>query len=84
MKTLVPNMCNDMIKLVVDPVLKPLNEMDPNRENDFQLIYRDASKKHGPAVNVRRPFNLDMLYPIPELTPFIGKKKNPILKESVN
>ena len=27
-------------------------------------------------MNVRRPFSLDLVYPIPELTPFIGKKSN--------
>ena len=39
------------------------------------MIYRDASLKHGPAVNVRRSFSLDLLYPIPELKPLIGVKK---------
>ena len=78
MKTLVPNMINDMLKIVLDPVIKPKNQYEPERENDFDLIYRDASMKLGPAVNVRRPFSLDLLYPIPELTPFIGKKKNPL------
>ena len=54
--------------------------MDPDKENDFILLFRDASKKHGPAVNKRRPYHQDLLYPVPELTPFIGKKK---LRESV-
>ena len=27
-------------------------------------------------MNVRRPFSLDLVYPIPELRPFIGKKSN--------
>ena len=44
-------------------------------------MFRDASQKHGPAVNVRRPFTFDLLYHIPELTPFIGKK-NPVKKLS--
>ena len=47
-----------------------------DRPNDFDLIYRDASQKHGPAVNVRRPFTLDLVYPVAELTPFIGKMKS--------
>jgi len=27
-------------------------------------------------VNVRRPFSIDLVYPIPDLKPFIGKKSN--------
>ena len=42
------------------------------------MLYREQGKD-GPAVNVRRPFSLDLVYPIPELRPFIGKKNN--LKE---
>ena len=75
MKDLVPKMINDMLKIVLDPVIPPLTEHDPDRENDFELIYRDASIKHGPAVNVRRPYTLDLVYPVPELKPLIGVKK---------
>lgn len=57
-------MVNDMIKIVVDPVLKPKQVPDSERPNDFELIYRDASQKHGPAVNVRRPFTMDLVYPV--------------------
>lgn len=46
-----------------------------DRENDFELLYREQSKE-SPAVNVRRPFSLDLVYPIPELRPLIGKKNN--------
>ena len=82
MRTLVPNMINDMLKIVLDPVLKPKNQVDPGRENDFELLYQDASQAHGPAVNRRRSFEFDLLYPIPELVPFIGKKRNPMQRES--
>ena len=82
MRTLVPNMINDMLKIVLDPVLKPKNQVDPGRENDFELLYQDASQAHGPAVNRRRSFEFDLLYPIPELVPFIGKKGNPMQRES--
>ena len=82
MRTLVPNMINDMLKIVLDPVLKPKNQVDPNRENEFELLYQDASHQHGPAVNRRRPFGFDLLYPIPELVPFIGKKRNPTQREA--
>lgn len=43
----------------------------------FELLYRDASQKYGPAVNQRRPYTMDLIYPLPELTPFIGRKKAP-------
>ena len=56
MKILVPNMINDMLKIVVDPVLKPVVEIDPDRPNDFELLYRDSSRKYGPAVNQRRGY----------------------------
>ena len=82
MRNLMPRMIDDMFKICVDPVLKPRNVLEPDRENDFELIYRDASHKFGPAVNVRRPFTMDLVYPFPELTPFIGKKKNPAQRES--
>jgi len=74
MRKLVPDMICDMLKIVLDPVIKPRKVPEPERENLFELLFRDASHKHGPAVNVRRPFTFDLLYHIPELTPFIGKK----------
>ena len=46
-----------------------------DRENEFELLYKEQGKE-SPAVNVRRPFSLDLVYPIPELRPFIGKKNN--------
>lgn len=39
MKTLVPNMIDDMLKIVLDPVLKPKYESSPERENLFELLY---------------------------------------------
>ena len=82
MRGLVPNMIDDMLKIVLDPVIKPKTVLEPDRENVFELIYRDASQKHGPAVNVRRPFTFDLLYPIPELTPLIGVSKNKTSKKA--
>ena len=75
MKNLVPRMINDMLKIVLDPVIPPQTEHEPERENDFELIYRDANSKHGPPVNVRRAYSLDLVYPIPELKPQIGVPK---------
>lgn len=39
MKRLVPNMINDMLKVCIDPKMKPKNEVDPERDNNFELIY---------------------------------------------
>ena len=75
MRGLVPRMIEDMLKIVVDPVLKPKNVPDRERPNDFELIWREASAKHGPPVNQRRSFSIDLIYPIPSLKPFIGKPK---------
>jgi hypothetical protein len=76
MKTLVPRMIDDMLKIVLDPYLKPRQTPNPDEENGFELLYREERAGVGPAVNVRRPFSLDLIYPIPELKPFIGKKSN--------
>ena len=74
MEKLVPQMVDDMIKIVIDPYLKPKNTPNNDRENLFELLYREESVGYGPAVNLRRPYSLDLIYPIPELKPFIGKK----------
>lgn len=42
MKILVPQMLNDMLKIVLDPVLPPRIVPDTIRRNDFELIYNDA------------------------------------------
>lgn len=39
MKRLVPNMINDMLKICIDPKMKPKNELDQERDNNFELIY---------------------------------------------
>ena len=39
MRKLVPNMINDMLKIVLDPVIKPKTVPDSERPNDFELIY---------------------------------------------
>ena len=41
MKVLVPQMINDMLKIVLDPVLKPKTVPDSDRENAFELLYRE-------------------------------------------
>jgi len=81
MKKLVPEMVNDMFKIVVDPVFGPRKVPDEERVNGFQLIYREESDKYGPAFNARRPFNFDLCYPVPMLKPSIGKKKSGIYRD---
>ena len=73
MKEMLPKMMNDMFKIVVDPIYAPKIVPHPNRENEFELIYKDLNDHLGPWFNSRRPFTLDLCYPIPELKPYIGK-----------
>ena len=64
MQKLVPQMLNDMIKIVLDPIMPPQIVPDAFRENEFELVFRDASARHGAAVNQRRPFSRDLIYPL--------------------
>ena len=63
MEKLVPQMLNDMLKIVLDPVLPPQVVPDAFRQNEFELVFRDASK-HGCAINQRRPFAREFIYPL--------------------
>ncbi len=60
---LLPKMIDDMTKLIVDPIFQP-KEVDSDRENLFELVYQEHIDS---TFNKRRPFNLDLVYPIPEL-----------------
>ena len=42
LKTLVPQMLNDMLKIGVDPILPPQYIPDSQRNNDFELVYQEA------------------------------------------
>jgi len=64
MEELVPKMIDDLLKIVVDPILKP-RIVSPNDKNGFELIYKEGTT----PVNVRRPFSQELLYPIKSLTP---------------
>jgi hypothetical protein len=77
---LLPKMIDDMTKLVVDPVYPPKNVEE--RENGFELIYNESTEN---PVNKRRPFSLDLVYPIPELKQQIGvvNKRNPLTKVNI-
>ena len=60
---LLPKMIDDMTKIVVDPIYPP-KHVDSERENLFELLY---SENGDTIINKRRPFNLDLIYPVPEL-----------------
>jgi hypothetical protein len=85
MVKLVPQMIEDMLKITVDPIFKP-QIRPPNYENNgFELLYREEnfnSPGSQPAFNARRPFDLDLCYPIPTLKPFIGKMPSSFAKKS--
>ena len=65
-------MIDDMTRLVVDPVFPPKNLEDPGRENLFELLYSENPEN---ACNKRRPFTMDLVYPVPELKQQIGTVK---------
>ncbi len=69
---LLPKMIDDMTRLVVDPYFPPRTLEDPGRENLFELLYSEMPEN---AVNKRRPFSLDLVYPIPEFRQQIGTVK---------
>ena len=85
MVKLVPQMIEDMLKITVDPIFKP-QIRPPNYENNgFELLYREEnfnSPGSQPAFNARRPFDLDLCYPIPTLKPFIGMMPSSFAKKS--
>jgi hypothetical protein len=71
-KELMPKMQEDIVRLAVDPRYEPKNVDDAERPNDFEILYREEqacqfSKKL--PVNKRRPYALDLCYPILELKP---------------
>lgn len=76
MKQLLPKLMNDMCKLILDPIYEPRIVPDPDRKNDFELLYREPQactpENKKKPVNRRRSFNLEHCYPFPELKPIIG------------
>ena len=67
---------NDMCKLVLDPIYEPKIVPEADRRNDFEILYRESQactkENNKKPVNRRRPFNLELCYPFPELKPVIG------------
>jgi len=52
-----PNMIDDMLKLMIDPIFPPENPPE-KRENSFELLYCTHHSKFSPnPVNVRQSFN---------------------------
>ena len=43
------------------------------------MIYSES-----PRINVRRPFYLDLCYPIPNLKPFIGRPEKKLHKHKIH
>ena len=79
---LLPNMIDDMLKWVVDPLFPPQNKQE-DRENGFELIYCTHHSKLAPKpFNKRSDFSLVNLYPIKELTQPMNPSKR-ILKKSI-
>lgn len=74
MVQLVPRMVNQMLEIVLDPHFPPQN--DCKQQSNFQLIYKEADASGG-AINLRRPYSQDLLYPIPSLKPPVGKIEKP-------
>ena len=84
MVVLVPQMVEDMIKIVVDPVCKPRTRTAGYDESGFELVYREENLWATPPItglNQRRAYTLDLCYPVPELRPFIGKIPASIAKK---
>lgn len=74
---LLPKMIDDMTRIVVDPIYPPRNVEDPARENLFELVYSDDQN-----INKRRPFSMDLVYPVPELKQQVGTTKQRVPKVS--
>jgi hypothetical protein len=81
MQELLPKMMDEMLQLVVDPIFKPQNP-SAIAEPGFELIYReDSGNADLPYVNARRSYSLDLVYPVPDLKPFIGKLPSALHKK---
>lgn len=62
-------MIDDMLDIVLDPLIPPTNDVRNNRQNDFQLIYCEGNSVYSSKpVNLRAPFSMSP-YPFPELDP---------------
>jgi hypothetical protein len=71
-------MIDDMVKIIVDPVYPPASVEE--RESLFELVYSEQPEN---MVNKRRPYSMDLLYPVPELRPQIGTVTKKIKQKTV-
>ena len=88
-------MVDDMLKIVVDPLLPPKNPTDGKiscrpeldfiveRPNGFDLIYCENSLYHDGPMNMRTPYQKNT-YPIPELIPADVTKKLAALEKNLD
>ena len=68
-----PNMIDDMLKLMIDPVFPP-EKPSPRKENDYELLYcTHHSKFSEKPINRRQDFNVP-IYPVKSLS----RGKNPM------
>lgn len=67
-RNLMPEMVDDMLRLVLDPVFPQAKVEPTDRKNKFDLIYSPGNTNNSEvAVNKRRPYELSILYPVKEL-----------------
>ena len=62
-KQLVPNMINELLELVLDPVYAPSPHYQKVEKREFELIYQESSFGTE-VINQRRSFNQSLLYPL--------------------
>jgi hypothetical protein len=75
---LLPKMLNDLMEIVLDPYIKPVNQMPrKDYENQFELLYDEKRK-----TNMRNCYT-DSIYPISELKPVEKKSIIPTKAASV-
>lgn len=63
-------MIDDMLDIVLDPLIPPKNDVRNGRANNFELIYSEGAK----PVNQREPYTTSP-YPFPELDPRQSQQK---------
>lgn len=59
MRNLVPQMLNDMFKIVLDPVFPPKVKPLGLNKNNFELVYREANATRS-CINKRGSFSMDL------------------------
>jgi len=77
-KVLLPNMLDDLFKLVLDPVFQPEKADSALTGNKFELLYSQSA-----GVNKRRKLD-EGLYPVPQLAQERARKpKKPVFAKIV-